>query len=191
MYHIKPDKRSQTSAQMIVNSFEQLIKQKPYTDITISDIQRHSSVSRSTFYRLFDNMDDIVIYLCDQRIQLPAGTLPIRYATDMFDCAQLLFQKWLNQEDLLALIVNIHREDIIYRSCAQYLSLYENILLRDLQNTPIKRQNITSTIYVMVGMLVTWIHSGKKDSTEEMMADFRQVLDDFYLILKRKKEQSE
>jgi hypothetical protein len=103
----------------------------------------------------------------------------------------LLFQKWLNQEDLLALIVNIHREDIIYRSCAQYLSLYENILLRDLQNTPIKRQNITSTIYVMVGMLVTWIHSGKKDSTEEMMADFRQVLDDFYLILKRKKKQSE
>jgi hypothetical protein len=43
----------------------------------------------------------------------------------------------------------------------------------------------------MVGMLVTWIHSGKKDSTEEMMADFRQVLDDFYLILKRKKKQSE
>ncbi len=50
MYHIKQDKRAQTSVELICTGLKQCLREKSFENITISDIQRISGVSRSTFY---------------------------------------------------------------------------------------------------------------------------------------------
>lgn len=66
MYHIKDDKRCIKSAARIAEAMRELLAEKPLNDITVTDIQRHSGTGRSTFYRLFDNTDDVLLYLVEE-----------------------------------------------------------------------------------------------------------------------------
>lgn len=65
MYHIKNDKRAHNSARLISEGLAECLKRKEFDKISISDIQKQSSVSRATFYRLFDNIQDVIDYQCD------------------------------------------------------------------------------------------------------------------------------
>lgn len=51
MYHIKEDKRAKASVELICDGLKRCLKEKSFESVTISDIQRVSGVSRSTFYR--------------------------------------------------------------------------------------------------------------------------------------------
>lgn len=69
MYHIKNDKRAQASSELICAGLLACMKEKPFARITITDVQRASSVSRSTFYRNFDCLEDVLALLCDRGFQ--------------------------------------------------------------------------------------------------------------------------
>ena len=66
MYHIKNDKRAYASVELICSALLELLETSPFEEITISDIQRMSTVSRSTFYRNFDCIEDVLMLLCDR-----------------------------------------------------------------------------------------------------------------------------
>ena len=66
MYHIKTDKRAEKSVELICTGLLACLEQKEFSQISISDIQRASTVSRSTFYRNFDSLDDVLALLCDR-----------------------------------------------------------------------------------------------------------------------------
>ena len=66
MYHIPDDKRAQKSAELIWRGMEQCLREKTFQKLRISDIHQKSYVSRATFYRLFDSLQDVLIYECDQ-----------------------------------------------------------------------------------------------------------------------------
>ena len=65
MYHIKNDKRAQASTELICAELLACMKEKPFARITITDVQHASTVSRSTFYRNFDCLEDVLALLCD------------------------------------------------------------------------------------------------------------------------------
>ena len=64
MYHIKNDKRARASTELICAGLLACMKEKPFARITITDVQRASTVSRSTFYRNFDCLEDVLALLC-------------------------------------------------------------------------------------------------------------------------------
>ena len=74
MYHIKNDKRAQTSAELICAGLLACMREKPFARITITDVQRASTVSRSTFYRNFDGLEDVLALLCDRGFQTVFAT---------------------------------------------------------------------------------------------------------------------
>ena len=65
MFHIKNDKRSQSSSQAIYQGLISLSKQRPFNSITVSAICEESKVSRATFYRNFDIIEDIFMWRID------------------------------------------------------------------------------------------------------------------------------
>lgn len=69
MYHIKNDKRARASTELICAGLLACMKEKPFARITITDVQRASTVSRSTFYRNFDCLEDVLALLCDRGFQ--------------------------------------------------------------------------------------------------------------------------
>ena len=69
MYHIKRDKRALASVELICAGLLRLMARKPFEKITITDLQKESTVSRSTFYRNFDCLEDVLELLCDRGFQ--------------------------------------------------------------------------------------------------------------------------
>ena len=71
MYHIKEDKRAKASVELICDGLKSCLKEKSFESVTISDIQRVSGVSRSTFYRNFDRGDMLYASLrrCTSRMR--------------------------------------------------------------------------------------------------------------------------
>lgn len=75
MYHIQKDIRAQKSAKLIGEGMLKCLGEKRFEEISVSDVQRASSVGRSTFYRLFDNTADVLAYLCDGILSRPIGSM--------------------------------------------------------------------------------------------------------------------
>jgi AcrR family transcriptional regulator len=67
MYHIKNDKRSIQTSKFIYNALSSLLEEKKYEDIKITEVIDRSQVSRATFYRNYDSLDDILRYELDQK----------------------------------------------------------------------------------------------------------------------------
>lgn len=62
MYRIGNDKRKTQSANLICKGLDKLMLTLDYNDITVTNIVNTSGVGRATFYRLFDDKSDVVLY---------------------------------------------------------------------------------------------------------------------------------
>ena len=169
MYHIKKDKRSQKSAELIYTALTTLLKQKSFQRITVSDIQRVSSVSRATFYRHFDHLTDVLAWRCEQ------------YFAEMFSnyhgstentykFIHYLLEYWFFHHEILEILVNIHRIDIIYEC---HLNCFKSFIeQRILTQIPLEDYDYAMGIRsgMMVGILFVWLKGRKKQSPEELLS---------------------
>ncbi|ETT53107.1 putative TetR family transcriptional regulator [Paenibacillus sp. FSL R7-269] len=62
MYRIGNDKRKTQSARLVCRGLEELMRKHDYNDITVTSLINTSGVGRATFYRLFDDKSDVVLY---------------------------------------------------------------------------------------------------------------------------------
>ena len=69
MHHVKNDKRSQTSANAIYEALLKLLKSNSFDTITVSSICEASNISRATFYRNFDILEDVLAWYGDLLIR--------------------------------------------------------------------------------------------------------------------------
>ena len=116
MIRMKNDKRAKHSAELLLGGLVKCINEKDFTEISISDLQKSSGVSRATFYRLFDNVQDVLAYKCE----LLAITMETEYKKIKPDEREpfLLFSLrfWLENHAFLDAIFKCNRGDILQNS---------------------------------------------------------------------------
>ena len=113
MYHIKNDKRSRLSARLIYEGFVTVQKITPYERITISTLTEASGVGRSTFYRLFDGKDDILLYkathLFKELQERSAAAILKKRKINEKDVFLPFFIFWFEQKTFLKLLIECNR----------------------------------------------------------------------------------
>lgn len=67
MYHIANDKREYRSAEKLVAAVQRVLLETEPPKLTVSLLSKEAGVSRTTFYRLFDEPEDVLRYGIDQR----------------------------------------------------------------------------------------------------------------------------
>lgn len=160
MYHIKPDKRAQTSAELICAGLTECLKEKPYDRVSISDVQRTSTVSRSTFYRNFDCLDDVLVLMCDK------GWTEA-FSKGKKDPQSAVFEYWFHHSELLEVLVDIRRTDILFDSFRRTAASLEAL-------KPLVKDSATYDYFISViasvimGILVTWVEHGRTESEKEL-----------------------
>lgn len=160
MYHIKHDKRAEASVDLICAGLMDCLAEKSFADITISDIQRASSVSRSTFYRNFDRIEDVLSLMSDRVFEsaFSSGGVEIR---------QEVFSRWFENEEIIETIVQIKRGDLLFeslrRSAAKF-GRFEGIE----QDSELYNYLISIISSAMMGIIVTWVEGGKKEDESEL-----------------------
>ena len=65
-----------TSQQMFSDALNELLKQKEFKDISVSELCKLSGVSRQTFYSLFGTKENILLYQLENSPALTAETDP-------------------------------------------------------------------------------------------------------------------
>lgn len=179
MYHIKSDARSQKSAQAIYSALRKLLESKSFADITISDIQKTSSVSRATFYRHFDNTADVLTWQSDcyfaRMFQSYISSHP--HPAQGYEFVQYLLTYWTNNSEILEILLHINRTDIIYES---HLKNFRTFI------APISPAHLNGAHYeyamglrsgLMIGVLSVWLSNHKKQSAEELFAIIKNELE--------------
>lgn len=160
MYHIKEDKRAQASVELICDGLKRCLKEKSFESVTISDIQRISGVSRSTFYRNFDRMEDVLALMCDRVFEEA-------FASDYANISEAVFRTWFRHADMIEAVVGIGRGDMLYASLRRCTSRMRSGLPEWGDAAPL--DYLASIIASsMMGIMITWVERGKKESEEEL-----------------------
>ncbi len=176
MYHIKNDRRSQHTAMQISQGLLECLKDKPLASITISDIHRVTGISRATFYRLFDTIEDVLDLLCTQP---PLEEERIFLERDQGNPNQIfnrMLEVGLENHDLLKALVDNGRYDLVHRYAEQRFRLMTRLYPDSLPELDEAAYDyvVSAMAMNMVATLVTWIRRGQVDSPEQVAWYSRQ-----------------
>lgn len=151
MYHIKNDLRSQKSANRIYQSLRHILKHKNLKDITITDIYNECHISRMTFYRLFDNIMDVLAYKLNFFVN-EYNSLK----KEEKDSLLFFFKYWNNHRDLIKLMANdanyILKDIIFFNEATDSFSIYFN----------------TAKLAILTSILSKWSQRNGIETPEEM-----------------------
>ena len=176
MYHIKNDKRCLRSAAKIGSALRTLMMVKPLPYITVSDIQRTSGTGRSTFYRLFDNIDDVLLYVVEEEfsdmIQLYRGMSWAEFTGHFIEAVVAESRLLLNvaESGKTYLIAKAIRTRLMEEAGKDHFE-FDNI----------SRYMISMFVGGTITLVTAWDENGRKETIGEL-AEIMQKAFDFSMI---------
>lgn len=194
MYHIKPDKRSQTSAKLIVDGLYQCLEEKAFSRVTITDIQKASSVGRATFYRLFDNLTDVLEYECDnvfrQMLEQHQEADVFPEAVSPFESLFTFFMEyWMEHTRLLDALLDSQRIDIMNAVFMAHTDEIKAILVPDINLTEQELDYFVSVATAAIfGIFYAWTARGRKETCGELIEALKRAIDMVAVTLHSKQD---
>ncbi len=171
MYHIPNDERAKKSARKIGGGLLGCLKQKNFTEITVTDVQKEANVGRATFYRLFDNTADVLSYLCDGVFEEVGCKYEKTNAFTPQERALEFIRAWMRNKTLLEAIVDCNRMDILYEAHSKYLGENKAFFF---PNASLSEE---ATTYLMMTMtactsacLAAWLKNGAYETAEQLQS---------------------
>ncbi len=170
MYHISNDKRAAQSADLIYNGLLQCLEKKSFDQITVTDVQKASGVARTTIYRCFDNLSDILYWRCDLAFREALLFGQPKGIPDEWQLMQGYFSYWTEHSDILKLLMDINRQDIIYachmKNAKTLERSYGTLPGMDERNA---RYFMSIRTGVTISMLKAWLDGGRKETAGELL----------------------
>lgn len=188
MYHIKEDKRSRNSANLIYGGLLECLKKKNLDDITITDICNNCTVSRATFYRLFDNIDDILQYQVDLTLK-NVDKLVISSKPENF--YHIIIEACYGDGNLFKTIFFSNRYDLLFRTYEQFSQKYESAIQHISCETKSQLHFDFSILTgILVGTLSNWVKYGQKESIDDLCGYIENTVSYLYHLTNPPKQES-
>ena len=155
------------------------LREKAYTEITVSSLCELTDLSRKTFYRLFESKQDVLCSLVDRTIRGYIFFRPPQQASDEKTAADLLsfYYYWLEQRQLLTALSENNLVAILFERSIRHVLLEESdvaVLLGAGQT-----QETEPLVFYLSGLLtllMSWHGSGYRKTPEEMAAITTKLL---------------
>lgn len=170
MYHIKSDRRSQRTAEELSEGLLECLKEKPLASVTVTDLHRVTGISRATFYRLFDTVEDVLDWLCAQPPQEEEQLLQVMEQGSPAQVFTRMLELGLENHDLLKALVDNGRYDLVYRYAEQRFRLMRSLYPESLPSLSDVEYDYTVSAMAMnmVSTLVTWVRRGRIDPPDQV-----------------------
>jgi len=178
MYHIKEDKRAQASAQRLVQGLLDCLKTIPLKEVSVADLHRATGLSRATFYRLFDTIEDVLQYHFDCLLadfarrsirELPNGPMAMLEETVVLSMENHAFLK---------ILVDNGRFDLVHRCVEQSFRLpgvEERLQLN--RWPPVEQDYILAQFSMSIAaVLVAWERNGRRQSAAQVVEYLRHYV---------------
>ena len=187
MYHSTQDQRSMRSREMLYEGLAKLIQQKNFSAITVTDLVTAANVGRTTFYRNFDQIEDVLWMRCDQVVEGLINYLLEYRQTHPNEPTTTVLKPILHyfyqHSELIELLIKAKR---VY--------IFEEILLSRFE--PFKgmfkafyRMEEDYVDYMMVAriggltkVLLHWIETGKKQTPDQLAEKLSTISSDMVAL---------
>ena len=164
----------------ILNAFNRLIVEHDFQKISVEMIMKEASVSRSTFYRLFDNTMDVVSYLCDRMFENLIETFSKREWREGDNPIIFFFEEIMKHNLLIDILQKGNRVDILYETHLKYNRYFYKFYLDNMDLTEDEAKYVVGILSSsLCSIITTWSAEGKKDTAEEL---YRRVQNSFRII---------
>lgn len=175
MYHIKADKRSVQSAELIYQCVLELMEIKTYDQISVTDIQRKSGLARTTFYRCFDNLSDVFFWKCDEAFHAAFSSYQQPFFRGEFDLARHFVNYWIVNYEILDALMKTYHMDIIFTCYIKNASILEE-RYGALPNQPKEHAEYYLSVRTgfMLSILIAWLNGGRKENADEIISIIRE-----------------
>jgi len=172
MYRINNDKRTRNSAGKIATALMNCLQTKPIAKVNVAEIALGASVSRATFYRIFDTPMDVLIYICDCLSSELNGIVEQRVIKDERTLSLQILHFFMDHAGEINSVFKSGRPDILQRSMEREIQLlYTDVgeKLSDREKDYFKH----SLAAVLASLLYVWDKNGREESAEELQAMYR------------------
>ena len=173
MYQKKRDKRSIQSSEWIYTALKDLMSEKDFSKITITDIVNKANLGRTTFYRNFDSIDDVLKMKCDEKFnEFRQYCISYYKENDVADKSFLtpFLKYWYENSEIIELLIKANRETIIKDCLTEEVKFFIN-------SSSINKDTIISAhINYFIAMIVSnsisilteWINNDKNIPPDEL-----------------------
>ncbi len=181
MYHIKNDQRSIHSSEMIYEGLSRLMRAKDFIDITVTDLVEEAKVGRTTFYRNFDAIEDILHMRSDQifmglKEYIQNYRKKIKFEKN-FDILKPILRYFYLNSEIIELLILAHSTDIFYQSFKELLKPYKP-KLESLYS--VEEEYVEYLISINTGFLTNilmhWVNTGKKQAPDELADKIKMMI---------------
>lgn len=152
------------SKKLLKDALLKLLNQKDLLDITVRELCEESGINRSTFYRHYDNISDILNEIVDELVELLAQTNDssvndpdnsLAYISDT-----LCFFRDHREYDPLICSEGFTTE-MLYRKMEDRIA--ENLAMK---NSPQSRYVVRFLLNGSYGLIKEWIRNGRREDVE-------------------------
>lgn len=154
----------------IKKAFMQLLTQKAYMEITVSDLVKKAQVSRMSFYRNFNSMDDVIDSIADEMIIAP----PITDTNNERKWREFVFEilyRGIQVQKTLG--VSFQDFEKAHKNNSVIMDRIHDKVVRAEKDLPtktaIERYTAIGKMNLIQGIVREWIISGMQETPEEIV----------------------
>lgn len=174
MYHIPNDKRAKQSSERLYEGLIKALKRKSLIDIAVTDITKETSVSRATFYRLFDNPSDILLYKCDILMKEAIDKAQGLIGSSLQECFTSYISSLMESKELLIALIDNNRMDILSYSHESYIKDIEKTFLEGRGLSEKQERFLASMLVgIMPSIFKGWLLEQNK-SAQEILVEVKE-----------------
>ena len=163
------ERQREQSRQMIENAFFELLREKEFSQITVSEIVKKADVARRTFYRLYEKKESVIaVYFQNLCEEYKNGHTQIE-SYDLKQVARDYFEFWYTQRDKLLAFYKAGLQDLLYYgiSSASTEVIRSRIQDEQLRKLPEVEYFATYSVGGFINLLIRWIEKGMEGTPQE------------------------
>ena len=168
MVQKKEDRRIVRTKKAIRSSFAELLSEKDYNDITVTDIAERADINRKTFYNYYRNTEDLVKEIeCEACLNFDTILQDLK-VHNILDNPELIVTRI---SSAIEGNMDYFRDFLIMSKNAALLTLADQDVI-----DPLKAEILS--IYITAGALTVyreWLTNGKKEPREKLDAYLQRL----------------
>lgn len=159
------------SKEWLANALLELMKNKPFREISISEIAEKADLSRRTFYRSFSSKEEVICFHLQTIWRKGALKLSADEDHSYYHTIRWYLELWYEHRELALLL---YRNDLLSLLLQEYNHLFREVYLMRKGNYPLAKQSeamkyaLSYSAGGLLNVLWQWASEGMQKSPEEV-----------------------
>lgn len=176
MYHIPNDKRAYSSACRIYDALIAALEHMAFSEISIKELERRG-ISRATFYRLFDNLSDVLEWKCEMMMRKSISKTEKGFDGSISNVLLSFIASIADNKTLISTLAVNSKTYILYDMHMRHMSEIEKIFFGGMELNDVSRTSITALLSAMIPVLCDLCLRFPESSAEDILSYLKDALE--------------